>query len=163
MAVSYAERDTKHSSVLWDILVEHCTTPDPTSDANQNSALGALFGSLLEAAAHTGSDLASLVSKIPDGMSIVGLRPKLIGAITDYRYKVKIHEDVDNLLMEDKVSVLRELSHLSRRGERMQCERSGSKTTKKTISPKSSLALLKSQRLRATDGPESHAFSLPIR
>ena len=123
MAVAYAERNTKHSSILWDILVEYCTTADPSSssnDTNQNrGAQGALFGSLLEAAAHTGSDLATLVTRIPKGMSIEGLRPKLIAAISDYRYKVKIHEQVDGILREDKVSILRELSHVSRRGERI--------------------------------------------
>ena len=50
------------------MLVEHCTTPDPTSDTKQIP--GALFGSLLEAAAHTGSDLGALVSRIPEEMSI---------------------------------------------------------------------------------------------
>ena len=95
MAVAFAERNTTYSSILFDILVEHCTTPDPTRDANQNSAMGSLFGSLLEAAAHTGSDLASLVSRIPEEMSIEGLRPKLIAAITDYPYKVKMHKHAD--------------------------------------------------------------------
>ena len=95
MAVTFAERNTTHSSILFDMLVEHCTPPDPTSDANQNSAMGSLFGSLLEAAAHTGSDLASLVSRIPEEMSIEGLRPKLIAAITDYPYKVKMHKHAD--------------------------------------------------------------------
>ncbi len=95
MAVAFTERNTTYSSILFDMLVEHCTTPDPTSNANQNSAMGSLFGSLLEAAAHTGSDLASLVSRIPEEMSIEGLRPKLIAAITDYRYKVKMHEHAD--------------------------------------------------------------------
>jgi len=163
MAVAFAERNTKYSSVLWDMLVEHCTTPDPTSDANHNSALGALFGSLLEAAAHTGSDLASLVSRIPEGMSIEGLRPKLIAAITDYRYKVKIHEHVDNMLMDDKVSVLRELSHLSRRGKRMDCEAEGAKNSEKSSTSMSRLDLLKSQRLKFPSVHNSRAFSLPIR
>ena len=58
MAVTFAERNTTHSSILFDMLVEHCTPPDPTSDANQNSAMGSLFGSLLEAAADTGSDVS---------------------------------------------------------------------------------------------------------
>ena len=167
MAVAFAERNKSHSSILWDMLVEHCTTPDTANNENQNSALGALFGSLLEAAAHTGSDLGSLVSRIPEGMSIEGLRPKLIAAITDYRYKVKIHEHVDNMLMEDKISVLRELSHISRRGERMEC---GYEESKLKHRPKSSagitetpgLGLLKAQRLKASSG-RSHGFSLPMR
>jgi len=139
MAVAFAERN-KHSSILWDVLVEHCTTPDPTSAADQNSALGALFGSLLEAAAHTGSDLGSLVSRIPEGMSIQGLRPKLISAITDYHHKVKIHEHVDNILMEDKISILRELSHVSRRGERMECGDRGAQNTEKSATGHTSMS-----------------------
>lgn len=159
MAVSYAERNTKYSSMLWDILVEHCTTV-LDDDANQRSAQGALFGSLLEAAAHTGSDLASLVSRIPQGMSIEGLRPKLIAAISDYRYKVKIHEQVDNILMEDKVSILRELSHLSRRGERMNSD--GKRKDTKGLALNSN-DLLKSQRMKAPSHRETPSFSLPIR
>ena len=154
MAVSYAERNTKYSSMLWDILVEHCTT------VLDESAQGALFGSLLEAAAHTGSDLASLVSRIPQGMSIEGLRPKLIAAISDYRYKVKIHEQVDNILMEDKVSILRELSHLSRRGERMNSD--GKRKDTKGLALNSN-DLLKSQRMKAPSHRETPSFSLPIR
>lgn len=118
LAVSFAERNTKHSNMLWDLLVEHCTSPDlPNGETQDSAQLGALFGSLLEAAAHTGSDLGSLVSRIPQGMAIEGLRPKLIAAITEYRYKVKIHEQTDIILMEDKVSIARELNHVSRRGE----------------------------------------------
>jgi len=154
MAVEFAERNIEHSIILWDILVQHCTTPDSTSDTNQNSALGALFGSLLEAAAHTGSDLASLVSRIPSGYAIEGLRPKLIAAISDYRYKVKIHEHVDNMLVEDKISVLRELSHISRRGERMVCHQ---KTTGRSSNQ------LKVRRLKIPPSRQSRAFSLPIR
>ncbi|KAL7543859.1 hypothetical protein ACHAXR_013228 [Thalassiosira sp. AJA248-18] len=164
-AVAFAERCSQYSSMLWDTLVEHCTTPDPTRDTNQNGALGALFGSLLEAAAHTGSDLASLVSRIPEGMSIEGLRPKLIAAITDYRYKVKIHEHVDDMLMNDKISVLRELSHLSRRGERIECRHRGAKTTNKSpgLPSPSRRGLLKYRRLKGPSSHESHSFSLPIR
>lgn len=162
LAVGFAERNTKYSSMLWDMLVEHCTTPDPTAGANQDSALGALFGSLLEAAAHTGSDLSTLVSRIPEGMSIEGLRPKLIAAITDYHHKVKIHEQVDNMLMEDKISVLRELSHMSRRGERRECGQNEGTKHSVGLSSKSSLSLLRSQRSKVPPG-DSHVFSLPIR
>lgn len=166
MAVAYAERDTKHSSILWDILVEYCTTADPSSssdETNQNrGAQGALFGSLLEAAAHTGSDLATLVTRIPEGMSIEGLRPKLIAAISDYRYKVKIHEQVDGILMEDKVSILRELSHISRRGERITIgdERLSNAGAKEPSSTEA-IDLLKAHRHAPRN--KTTTFSLPIR
>jgi hypothetical protein len=118
--------------------------------------MGALFGNLLEAAAHTGSDLASLVSRIPEGMSIEGLRPKLIAAVKDYRYKVKLHENVDGLLVEDKVSILRELNNVSRRGERLFLDEI---TREATLSEKS-IDLLKSQRRKVYP---AKVFSLPVR
>jgi hypothetical protein len=123
--------------------------------------MGALFGNLLEAAAHNGSDLASLVSRIPEGMSIEGLRPKLIGAVKDYRYKVKLHENVDELLVEDKVSILRELNHVSRRGERISLDESTheANATRTALSDKS-IDLLKSQRQRVYP---TKVLSLPVR
>jgi len=163
LAVAFAERSSKYSGLLWDKLIQHCTTPGPTSDANQNSAMGALFGSLLEAAAHTGSDLANLVSKIPTGMSIEGLRPKLIAAVTDYRYKLKIHDHVDTMLMEDKISILRELSHVSRRGERIlsvdRCNNCVIKANDNTCAKQRDL--LKSSRQNIS--PSHTSFSLPVR
>lgn len=164
MAVAFAERN-EFSNVLWDMLVEHAT-PDPSSDADQNSAFGALFGSLLEAAAHTGSDLSSLVSRIPEGMSIEGLRPKLISAITDYHYKVKIHEHVNSMLVDDKISVLRELNHMLRRGKRMESEEREAQQNDKPPANSTSVSsrdLIKSRRLRFPSGHRSHSFSLPIR
>lgn len=121
--------------------------------------MGALFGNLLEAAAHTGSDLASLVSRIPEGMSIEGLRPKLIAAVKDYRYKVKLHENVDGLLVEDKVSILRELNNVSRRGERLFLDEITREATGTALSEKS-IDLLKSQRRKVYP---AKVFSLPVR
>ena len=159
MAVAFAERNTKYSSTLWDILVEHCTKVDPNS--NDDAEQGALFGSLLEAAAHTGADLASLVARIPEGMSIEGLRPKLIAAISDYRYKVKIHELVDNILLDDKVSILREISHLSRRGQRMSCDDFRTANEVERGLP-SGPSILRKSRMKALPNSET-SFSLPIR
>jgi hypothetical protein len=164
MAVAFAERDTKHSKDLWEMLLEHCTTSDPSSDANEK---GALFGSLLEAAAHCGADLASLVSSIPEGMSIEGLRPKLIAAIADYRHKVQIHKYTADALVEDKVSLLRELCHLSRRGRRAIGDRKVSnKCAHKNDSASSDkLSLLQMQRTKygATTTRHLSSFSLSIR
>ncbi len=163
MAVAFAERDTKHSKDLWEMLVEHCTISDPSSDASEK---GALFGSLLEAAAHCGADLASLVSSIPEGMSIEGLRPKLIAAIADYRHKVQIHKYTADALAEDKVSLLRELCHLSRRGERAIGDMKASTGAHKKGPPSShKLSLLQMQRtkLGATTTRHPSSFSLSIR
>lgn len=123
LAVSFAERSGSNSSALWDALVGHCTAgidpsnPGGTAD-DDDGPPGALFGSLLEAAARCGADLATLVSRIPEGVAIEGLRPKLVAAIADYRLKVRMHEQVDDLLNEDKVSLVRELTNVSRRGAR---------------------------------------------
>ena len=155
LAVSYAERNIGYRIALFDMLVEHCTTPDPTSDAaNQNSIMGRSFGSLLEAAAHAGSDLASLVSRIPEGMSIEGLRPKLIAAITDYRYKVKIHEYADKMIVDDKVKLMREINHVSRRGERIVCDNRVTRTA---------LAAKTRDNSRRRQVSPSKIFSLPVR
>ncbi|KAL7498251.1 hypothetical protein ACHAWT_006183 [Skeletonema menzelii] len=161
MAVAFAERDSKHSKDLWKILVEHCTISDPSSDASEK---GALFGSLLEAAAHCGADLSSLVSSIPEGMSIQGLRPKLIAAIADYRHKVRIHEYTADALSEDKVGLLRELCHLSRRGERSAEKKVREDAHKKDVHS-SKPSLLQMQRMKSSAATMRHpnAFSLSIR
>ena len=122
LAVSFAERSVANSSALWDALVGHCTAGIDPSEAggttDEDGPPGALFGSLLEAAARCGADLATLVSRIPEGVAIEGLRPKLVAAIADYKLKVRMHEQVDDLLNEDKVSLVRELTNMSRRGAR---------------------------------------------
>ena len=162
LAVEFAERSSMYSGQLWDKLIEHCTTPPgPTFDENEKSSMGALFGSLLEAAAHTGSDLANLVSKIPTGMSIEGLRPKLIAAVTDYRYKLKIHDRVSIMQKEEKVSILCELSHISRRGERISVDQSSYFTKTMDSACLKPIDLLKSSRQVISPGPTS--FSLPVR
>ena len=163
LAVAFAERDTKHSKDLWQMLVAHCTISDPSSDASEK---GALFGSLLQAAAQSGADLSSLVSSIPEGMSIEGLRPKLIAAIADYRHKVQIHEYTAEALVEDKVSLLRELIHLFRRGERANGDCIVSRGSKNDLSSsKRSLLQLKRSKLGATTMTTRHPnlFSLSIR
>lgn len=156
LAVAYAERNTKYSSELWEMLITHCTEAE---------GHGALFGSLLEAAAHCGADLSSLVAKIPEGVAIEGLRPKLIAAVSDYRYKVKIHEFESNILTDDKVSIIRELSHLSRRGSRNISQRTIGNSA--ASEQKQSAHHLKSQRnkMNAISIPShlSGSLSLAIR
>jgi len=129
-AVFYAQRNTDHSSQLWEILVDHClhnqrpapTTPsrrrrkDPTESVSDTS--GTLFGSLLEAAAQSGADLARLVKEIPQGMPVEGLRPRLVGAVADYRWKLQMHQASAGILSTDKVALLRELNNRTRRGVR---------------------------------------------
>ena len=77
-----------------------------------------LFGSLLEAAALSGADLAQLVTKIPPGMSIEGLRPRLVGAVSDYRWKLHMHESANEVGRKEILDLYREHEHRSRRGRR---------------------------------------------
>jgi len=163
LAVSFAERSKKHTGILWDILVNYCTSPPAPDDAEQQINSGSLFGSLLEAAAHCGADLSSLVSKIPPGMAIEGLREKLISSVIDYRHKVKIHEQASKIQADDKVGVLRELSHLSRRGSRISV--SPSRKLSNISTKLSTKSRLQNERTRLTNisAFTSDTFSLSIR
>ncbi len=118
-AVAFAERSTEHSALLWETLVSYCLDPNNEKDSvidNQNSTL---FGALLECAAQSGADLAHLVSQIPQGMNIKGLRPMLVAAVADYRMKVMMHKNACDTLVDDKISLLRELNHKTRRAARV--------------------------------------------
>lgn len=97
-------------------VVEKKYVPEDTNTSRSN---GELFGCLLEVAARSGADLAHLVSQIPQGMSIHGIQTKLVNAISDYRFKLKINEDAAKILENDKVSLLSEQCHRSRRGVRV--------------------------------------------
>ena len=116
LAVSYAERNTIHSELLWNDLISYCLK----STSKNSEPDGLLFGSLLEVASRSGADLSNLVAKIPTGMRIEGIRPKLVSAISDYRLKLKIHESSFTIMEDDKIDLLRQLSHRSRRGLRVE-------------------------------------------
>jgi len=113
LAVAYAERNTKYSSMLWDKLVKYCLTTKATSKDGSS-----LFQGLLKAAAQCGADLAHLVSQIPEGMNIDGLRPMLLAAVADYRLKLKMHESCVEIMSDDKVNMIREVTHKTRKGVR---------------------------------------------
>ncbi len=131
LAVEYVQRHTSFSSVLWESLVSYCLNAETKEsrsskedeEDNEKTENGQLFGSLLEVAARSGADLAHLVSQIPAGMSIHGIRTKLVTAISDYRFKLKINEDAARILQNDKVSLLREQCHRSKRGIRIDLEK----------------------------------------
>jgi hypothetical protein len=130
LAVSYAQRALRHSSMLWETLIDYCLsekkaesasikTASPTpKKASRSGADGSLFGSLLEAAALSGADLAHLVKQIPPGMAIEGLRPRLVSAVADYRLKVQIRQTTSDIATQERIALLRELEHRSRRGTR---------------------------------------------
>lgn len=120
LAVAYAQRVRQHSSALWKILINHCLSANLKQSKTGPSADGSLFGSLLEAAALSGADLAHLVAQIPPGMAIEGLRPRLVAAVADYRLKLVMHKSSSEIAAEDKIVLLRERTHRARRG--MRCE-----------------------------------------
>jgi vacuolar protein sorting-associated protein 41 len=120
LAASYAQRNKDHTKVLWETLIEYCLLggDGELADVTQNLADGTLFGTLLEAAALCGADLARLVTSIPEGMNIEGLRPRLVAAVADYRMKLSMHQAAANICKTDRITLLRELGHRSRRGVR---------------------------------------------
>eukprot|EP00590_Aulacoseira_subarctica_P000500 CAMPEP_0172435362 /NCGR_PEP_ID=MMETSP1064-20121228/71133_1 /TAXON_ID=202472 /ORGANISM="Aulacoseira subarctica , Strain CCAP 1002/5" /LENGTH=416 /DNA_ID=CAMNT_0013183667 /DNA_START=832 /DNA_END=2083 /DNA_ORIENTATION=+ len=81
LAVAFAERSTEHSAFLWEALVSYCLDPRNETNNSFDDRHPTLFGALLEAAAQSGTDLAHLVSQIPPGMVIKGLRPMLVAAV----------------------------------------------------------------------------------
>ena len=122
LAVSYAQRQREYSAVLWEKLIQYClsktSSPRSGKSIQDTQKDGMLFGSLLEAAALCGADLARLVAKIPPGMVVVGLRPRLVAAVADYRLKLDIHQAAATASSEDRIALLREVTHRSRRGLR---------------------------------------------
>ena len=118
LAVSFAERSTLHSSILWQSLIEFClgSAGEKSTETSTKRKNGTRFGSLLEAAALSGADLAYLVKQIPHGMAVEGLRPRLVAAVADYRLKLQMHESASAIAVEEKIDLLRERSHRSRRG-----------------------------------------------
>jgi vacuolar protein sorting-associated protein 41 len=119
LAVAYAQRTKEFSSVLWEKLIAHCLATK-SEDGNEHSIDGSLFGSLLEAAALNGADLAHLVAQIPPGMQVEGLRPRLVAAVADYRMKVKLHATSSDVAVREKAMLLEEASQRFRRGMRWQ-------------------------------------------
>mmetsp|Transcript_11414 Transcript_11414/g.27589 ORF Transcript_11414/g.27589 Transcript_11414/m.27589 type:complete len:1371 (+) Transcript_11414:3-4115(+) len=114
LAVSYAQRQNDHSNLLWDKLISYCL--DDVSRRREGE--GVLFGALLEASAVYGADLSRLVSRIPAGMVVEGLRPRLVSAVADYRLKLDVHEAALTVSEEEKISLQRQVAHRSKRGVR---------------------------------------------
>jgi hypothetical protein len=132
LAVSYAQRTPARSEKLWESLIDYCLSDQHQEPPVQSFAQtaprkspgkagkvdGTLFGSLLEAAALSGADLAHLIRQIPPGMPVEGLRPRLVSAVADSRFKVRMQELARAAAEADRLALARELEHRSRRGVR---------------------------------------------
>ena len=120
LAVSFAQRNEAYSSILWAAIMEHCLAKgsEKPDSSKEERVDGSVFGALLEAAALAGADVAHLVTQIPPGMAIEGLRPRLVAAVADYRLKLQMHEAASEAANQEMIGILREVSHRSRRGAR---------------------------------------------
>lgn len=118
LAVSFAQRTKSHSAKLWEKLIAHCLLKSSLEKTTDGSFSGILFGSLLEAAALSGADLAHLVAQIPKGMQVEGLRPRLIAAVADYRLKLQLHSKSNDIATVEKRALSIESSRRCRRGMR---------------------------------------------
>jgi hypothetical protein len=175
LAVSFAQRATPHSSTLWQSLINHCLASSQSGEGGSPGMKedGTLFGSLLEAAALSGADLAHLVKQIPHGMAVEGLRPRLVAAVMDYRLKLQMNEVASAISVSERKSLLRECIHRSRRGLRYKMPKSQSPTwhtpaDKGTIKEENGgasdqVVLPPTLRPRQRVDRHSLAYSLPIR
>jgi hypothetical protein len=169
LAVSYAQRHRQFSSVLWDKLITYCLSKSEKGPYTEGGRT--LFGSLLEAAALSGADLARLVAKIPPGMVVEGLRPRLVAAVADYRFKLDIHQAAASAASEERVALLREVAHRSRRGVRYslpnqpKVARSNAFEESKNEPADEAQAFVLSKTLRTVERRGHHrlAFSIPMR
>lgn len=169
LAVSYAQRNTEYSSKLWTLLIDHCLNNAQDEGDKKD---GSLFGSLLECAALSGADLAHLVTQIPQGMNVEGLRPRLVAAVADYRWKLKMHEAASSIGTNERVVLLRELAHRSRRGTRFSSEQmadesaglaSGAAETDETKTDDEALEENVAYRPMERPNRYSLSFAVPIR
>jgi hypothetical protein len=162
LAVSYAQR-AKHSDALWMTLVDHCL-----ASFSEQSSTGSLYGSLLEAAALSGADLAHLVAKIPTEMAVEGLRPRLVAAVADSRLNLQLRETASKIANTEKVDLLREVGYRSRRGVRVQVQHPPDvKILKKAddtmaISVNETTSLIGRRTIVREDRPKP-ALALPVR
>ena len=110
----------------------------------------------------SGADLAQLVAKIPPGMQVEGLRPRLVAAVADYRLKVQLHETSSSIASDERLLLVRETSHRMRRGVRV-----GSVDEPSAAEEKEAVAV--EEKLASTLNTKSrprryyHSVSVPIR
>jgi vacuolar protein sorting-associated protein 41 len=177
LAVSYAQRAKSHSAKLWKALIDHCLSRSPAGEKSEETTLnGILFGSLLEAAALSGADLAHLVAQIPPGMQVEGLRPRLVAAVADYRLNVQLHSTSTEIAVDEKSLLFQEVAQRSRRGMRFDGSNDPLVNARDSAGIKESRAVadtenisetheVLSPRMRTRDRPSryNHSFSIAIR
>jgi vacuolar protein sorting-associated protein 41 len=118
LAAAFAQRVKTYSLLLWEKLVEHCLWTSKSDTLSDGSISGVYFGALLEAAALSGADLAHLITRIPTGMQVEGLRPRLVAAVADYRLKVQLHAKANEMALDEARMLNYESSRRLRRGVR---------------------------------------------
>lgn len=164
LAVAYAQRQRQYSSNLWDKVINHCLSNKKNVGKTQD---GFLFGALLEAAALSGADLARLVARIPPGMVVEGLRPRLVAAVADYRLKLDIHHAATSAASEERISLLREVTHRSRRGVRYHISHQQQNTIEESKNEEKEVEqiLVLPKSLRTVERRDRHslAYSIPMR
>jgi len=174
LAVAYAQRTQAYSTMLWETLINHCLPGH--ADKGTSSALtfdGSLFGSLLEAAALSGADLAKLVAQIPQGMQVEGLRPRLVAAIADYRLKVQLHRTSSVIAVKEQTLLFQEAAIRSRRGMRYDAAEDPAQGVEDLLAPpeeevkedeeEKAKPLPPTLRTKIRPNRYSHSFSLSIR
>ena len=128
LTLSYAERNTKHSTILWELLMVYCLNSEEYKRKRDNEVIvqegvdGMHFGCLLKIAANLRADLAHLVSHISKRMRIISIRPKLLSAISNYKFKRSLCKAASTTYFKDKVSLLHASNHRSRHGLRVKKE-----------------------------------------
>jgi vacuolar protein sorting-associated protein 41 len=176
LAVSFAQRAQTHTIKLWEKLIEHCLVTSSNNKLSDGGVSGILFGSLLEAAALCGADLALLVDRIPKGMQVEGLRPRLVAAVADYRLKVQLHSKSTEIALDEKSLLFQEGARRSRRGMRFDCSTDTIKNIFDSFSAtdtnigrnpevehESPTMLKQSLRPRNRPNRYTHSFAVPIR
>lgn len=175
LATSFTTRNQYYSETLWETLVDHCLKnvnqlQSEISASPSSLTDGKTYGALLEAAALCGADLAQLIARIPAGMQVEGLKPRLVAAVADYRLRVQLHSNSSRIAAKEKLLLLQEVSLRARKGMRCNAVNQAdfnnlsiytSQKAKKPVNSKSADAILRQSIERKHRAVLN--YSLPIR
>ena len=94
------------------------TPPPPPHTTPPRSLLGNIGASIMMEK-EQGVDPAQLISKIPLGMRVPGLRDKLVKIISDYTMQLQLRESCNLVLKADCFELLKKLCYQQRRAMRV--------------------------------------------